>query len=64
MRAHGGLKRWPITNRQRAAFMAAKQEVALILAHGATPERIAQAQAEIDASKQPRQPQLALKVRG
>lgn len=62
MRSHGGLKRWPISTRQRAAMRAAMLQVERIFQQGVTPEQQAQARAEIEASAQPRQPQLALKV--
>jgi len=42
---------------------AAQQRVAQILAHGVTPEQVAQARADIEASQHPRQSRLALKVR-
>lgn len=63
MRSRAGLKRWPITTQQRAAMRAAQQHVADVLARGCTPEQVAQAQAEIEASRYPRQPQLLLPVR-
>lgn len=63
MRSHGGLKRWPISMRQRAAMRAAVRQVEQVLAHGVTPEQLAQAQADLDAMNRPRQPSLPLKVR-
>jgi len=63
MRARGGVTRCPITPQQRALMRAAQQRVAQILAHGATPEQVAQARADIEASQHPRQSRLALKVR-
>lgn len=62
MRSRGSLKPWPISNQQRAAMCAAMQQVERILEQGVTPQQRAQARAEIAASCQPRQPQLALKV--
>jgi hypothetical protein len=43
-------------------MLAAMQQVERTLAHGVTPQQQAQARAEIAASCEPRQPQLALKV--
>lgn len=63
MRSRGALKRWPITSQQRAAMRTAQQRLAQVFEHGSTSEQIAQAQAEVEADKHPRQPQLALRVR-
>lgn len=62
MRSRGSLRRWPISNPQRAAMRAAMQEVERIFAQGVTPAQQAQARAEIEASCEPLQPQLGLKV--
>lgn len=42
---------------------AVQERMAQILEHGATPEQVAQAQAELEASRQQRQMPLALKAK-
>lgn len=63
MGSPGQLRRWPISPSQRAAMRAAQEHVDRVLRQGTTAQEQARARAEIEAARQPRQPQLPLKVR-
>ena len=63
MRSRGGLRRWPRKQQPHSAAREATARIHRILAQGCTPEELEQAQAELDAMNQPRQPQLPLKIR-
>lgn len=63
MGSHGGLKRWPISQQQRAAMREAQAHVERVLQNGCPPDEQAQARAAIEAMREPRQPTLSLKVR-
>lgn len=63
MRSRGGLT---CTHRKPSPSRTARETIAHIrqvLEQGCTPEQLAQARAELQASRQPGQPQLPLKVK-
>ena len=52
----------PFKPSERAAMLAAVEQISRALTRGVTPEQVAQARAELQALNTPRQPQLPLKL--